>query len=47
MVAKITNSILKAVAEVGFKCAKLGANSASMLGYHQPKEPEALKELKR
>ena len=45
MATTVANSILKTVAEVGLKCAKLGANSASMLGYHQPKEPNALKEL--
>lgn len=33
-------SILKAVAKVGAKSAEIGASSASILGFHQPKEPE-------
>ena len=36
-------SILKAVAKVGAKSAEIGASSASMLGYHQPKEPNFFK----
>ena len=35
--------ILKAVATVGMKFAKIGCNSASAFGYHQPKEPVMLK----
>lgn len=41
---RVANRILGAVAEVGRKCAKWDANSASMLGYHQPK---VLRELKK
>ena len=40
-------SILKAAAKVGAKSAEIGASSASMLGYHQPKEPNALQNLKK
>lgn len=36
-------SILKAVAAIGKKSAKVGCNSASILGYHQPTEPKKLK----
>ena len=39
--------ILKAVATVGMKFAKIGCNSASAFGYHQPKEPKALQNLKK
>ena len=41
------NTILRAMAKVCAKTAVVGANSASMLGYHQAKEPEALKKLKK
>ena len=40
-------TFLKVIAKVGEKSAKLGANSASMLGFHQAKEPEALRKLKK
>lgn len=40
-------SILKAVAKVGAKSAEFGASSASMFGFHQPKEPKALQNLKK
>ncbi|MBP1547846.1 MAG: cyclic lactone autoinducer peptide [Oscillospiraceae bacterium] len=34
--------ILKAVASIGKKAARIGCNSASILGYHQPTEPKEL-----
>lgn len=40
-------SILKTVAKVGAKSAEIGASSASILGFHQPKEPKALQNLKK
>ena len=40
-------SILKAVAKVGAKSAEFGASSASMFGFHQPKEPKAMQNLKK
>lgn len=43
MKKKLKKNILKTVAKAGFKSAVLGANSASMLGYCQAKEPKALK----
>lgn len=36
-------SVLKAVATIGKKSAEIGCNSASIFGYHQPKEPANLK----
>jgi len=38
-------SVLKAVAAIGKKSAEIGCNSASIFGYHQPKEPANLKAL--
>lgn len=40
-------SILKTVAKVGAKSAEIGASSASILGFHQPKEPKALQNLEK
>ena len=40
-------SILKVIAAIGKKSAKIGCNSASAFGYHQPKEPKALQNLKK
>lgn len=37
-------NILKVVAAIGEKSAKIGCYSASILGYHQPKEPAKLAE---
>ena len=34
--------ILKAVASIGKKAARIGCNSASIHGYHQPTEPKEL-----
>ena len=35
-------NILKVVAAIGEKSARVGCYSASILGYHQPKEPAKL-----
>ncbi len=37
-------NVLKVVAAIGEKSAKIGCYSASILGYHQPKEPAKLME---
>lgn len=43
--SKITKeSLLKLIAKAGEKSALIGCGSASLLGYHQPKEPVNLKE---
>lgn len=39
--------ILKATAKAGKAMAIKACGSASFFGYHQPKEPEALKKLKK
>ena len=39
--------ILNIMAKVGMKSAVKACNTASMIGCYQPKEPEALKKLKR
>ncbi|MGN0614332.1 MAG: AgrD family cyclic lactone autoinducer peptide [Porcipelethomonas sp.] len=36
-------NVLGAVAKIARKSASAGASSASVLGFHQPKEPKALK----
>ena len=36
-------SVLRALAAIGKKSAEIGCNSASIFGYHQPKEPANLK----
>lgn len=36
--------LLKLMADAGKKAALIGYGSASLLGYHQPKEPVNLKE---
>ena len=36
---KLEISVLKAIARLGEKSAKIGCNSASLFGFHQPKEP--------
>lgn len=42
--SKVTrDAILKAFAAIAKKSAEIGGNSASVMGYHQPKEPTALK----
>ena len=40
-------SVLKVIAKAGKISAIAGANSASVLGYHQPKEPEAARKLRK
>lgn len=44
---KIKVSVLKAVARLGEKTAKIGCNSASLFGFHQPKEPEHIKKTQK
>jgi cyclic lactone autoinducer peptide len=41
------NLILKLVAAVGKKSAMMAYNASSAYGCYQPKEPEALKKLKK
>lgn len=43
MKKEFKKSILKTIAKAGFKSAVIGANSASMLGFCQAKEPKVLK----
>lgn len=40
---KIKVSVLKTVARLGEKTTKIGCNSASLFGFHQPKEPVQVK----
>lgn len=40
-------NVLEMVAKVAKKSAVIGANSASVFGFHQPKEPKAVKNLKK
>lgn len=40
-------NVLGVVARAAKKSAVIGANSASIFGYHQPKEPKALKKIKK
>ena len=42
---KIKVSVLKTVARLGEKAAKIGCNSASLFGFHQPKEPVQAKKI--
>lgn len=44
---KIKVSVLKTVARLGEKAAKIGCNSASLFGFHQPKEPVQMKNSSR
>lgn len=44
---KIKNAICMAAAHLVKKAAVNASNSVSLGGYHQPKEPEALKKLKK
>ncbi len=43
MKKKTKANVLKAIAVVGKTSAKIGCESASLLGFHQPKEPVVLK----
>lgn len=36
--------VMKAIAAIGKKSALIGCDSASILGFHQPKEPVNVKE---
>ncbi len=47
MKKNLKKNVLSAIAKVGEKSAVVGASSASILGFHQPKEPKALKNLKK
>lgn len=38
-------AVLKAIANIAKKSAMFGCDSASVLGFHQPKEPANLKEM--
>lgn len=41
--SKITKkNVLKAVAAIGKKSAMIGCNSASIFGFHQPKQPAVM-----
>ncbi len=40
-------SILNLMAKAGMRSAVKAAGSASLFSYHQPKEPKALKSLKK
>ncbi len=43
----VKSKILGLVAKAGMKTALKSAGAASTYSYHQPKEPEALKKLKK
>lgn len=42
---RVKNNLLNAVARLGEKSAKIGCNSASLFGFHQPKEPTQVKNI--
>ena len=44
---KLEISVLKAIARLGEKSAKIGCNSASLFCFHQPKEPTQVKNTKK
>ncbi len=44
---KTKNAILKVVAFIGLRCAQSASGTASGYGCYQPKEPAALKKLKK
>ncbi len=44
---KIQKMILKKISAIGKFAAVKAAGSASCAGYHQPKEPKALKKMKK
>lgn len=37
--------VLKAVATIGKKSAKIGCDTASVFGFHQPKQPVDIKKM--
>ena len=41
------NKVLNVIAKIGIKTAVKASDTASMLGCHQPKEPVALKKMKK
>lgn len=41
------NKVLNVIAKLGIKTAVKASDTASMLGCHQPKEPVALKKMKK
>lgn len=41
------NNVLKTIANVGKKSAMFGGNSASIFGFHQPKQPAVLNKKTR
>ncbi|MDR2572329.1 MAG: cyclic lactone autoinducer peptide [Oscillospiraceae bacterium] len=43
----LQKNILTVVAKIGLKTAEKACGTASFFGTHQPKEPEALKQLKK
>jgi cyclic lactone autoinducer peptide len=47
MANKTKDTALKIIAAIAKKSAEIGSNSASVLGYHQPKEPTALKKTSK
>ncbi|MCM1529709.1 MAG: cyclic lactone autoinducer peptide [Alistipes sp.] len=47
MKKNLKENVLKAIAKAGKISAVVGANSASVLGYHQPKESEAVRKLRK
>lgn len=44
---KVKNVFCKAAAKLVKKAAINASNAASFMAYHQPKEPEALRKMKR
>ena len=40
-------NVLEMVAKVAKKSAVFGANSASIWGFHQPKEPKAVRKFRK
>ena len=47
MKKNLKKNVLTTIAKVGEKSAVVGASSASILGFHQPKEPKSLKDRKK
>lgn len=43
----VKTSVLGVIAKAARKGAAVGANSASVWGFHQPKEPEAARKLRK
>lgn len=44
---KIEEKIFKAIANLGYKSAVKACNTTSIYGCYQPKEPSAIKNLKK